>query len=117
MSVVWRFLHEEPGFQREMGLQLLRDGQHEPSIPPKPGAPRPGGRAVAPAQAHPASKVAAEQELRQSSLTWVVRRFCFVYGDGDDHLEALPTCARAGKWHPAMRMSTTHHRDIATAMH
>ena len=73
--------------------------------------------AVAPAQAYPASKVAAEQELRQSGLTWVVLRFPFVYGDGDGHLEALPGYARAGKWHPAMRMSTIHHRDIATAMH
>jgi len=73
--------------------------------------------AVAPPQAYPASKVAAEQELRASGLTWVVLRFPFVYGDGDGHLEALPTHARAGKWHPAMRMSTIHHRDIATAMH
>lgn len=72
---------------------------------------------VTPAQAYPASKVAAEQELRKSGLNWVVLRFPFVYGDGDGHLEALPTHARAGKWHPAMRMSTIHHRDIATAMH
>jgi nucleoside-diphosphate-sugar epimerase len=73
--------------------------------------------AVAPAHAYPASKVAAEQALRVSGLTWVVLRFPFVYGDGDGHLEALPTHARAGKWHPAMRLSTIHHRDIATAMH
>ena len=73
--------------------------------------------AVAPQQAYPASKVAAEQELRASGLTWVVLRFPFVYGDGDGHLDALPKYAREGKWHPAMRMSTIHHRDIATAMH
>jgi UDP-glucose 4-epimerase len=73
--------------------------------------------AVAPQQAYPASKVAAEQELRASGLNWVVLRFPFVYGDGDGHLEALPAYARAGNWHPAMRMSTIHHRDIATAMH
>ncbi|GAB3696026.1 SDR family oxidoreductase [Spirosoma flavus] len=70
---------------------------------------------VAPQQAYPASKVAAEQELRVSGLTWAVLRFPFVYGDGDGHLESLPKYAIAGKWHPAMRMSTIHHRDIATA--
>lgn len=73
--------------------------------------------AVAPPQAYPASKAAAEQELRESGLTWAVLRFPFVYGDGDGHLEALPQHARAGNWHPAMRMSIIHHRDIATAMH
>ncbi|UFH57691.1 NAD(P)-dependent oxidoreductase [Spirosoma sp. KNUC1025] len=72
---------------------------------------------VAPQQAYPASKVAAEQELRESGLNWIVLRFPFVYGDGDRHLEALPKYAKAGNWHPAMRMSTIHHRDIATAMH
>ena len=71
---------------------------------------------VAPQQAYPASKVAAEQALRESGLNWVVLRFPFVYGDGDGHLESLPKYAIAGKWHPAMRMSTIHHRDIATAM-
>lgn len=73
--------------------------------------------AVAPQQAYPASKVAAEQELRESGLNWAVVRFPFVYGDGDGHLEDLPKHAVAGNWHPAMRMSTIHHRDIATAMH
>jgi len=81
--------------------------------------PHPGREddAVAPPQAYPASKVAAEHELRASGLNWAVLRFPFVYGDGDGHLEALPQYARAGGWHPAMRMSTIHHRDIATAMH
>lgn len=80
--------------------------------------PHPGREddAVAPQQAYPASKVAAEKELRESGLNWAVLRFPFVYGDGDGHLEALPHYAKAGKWHPAMRMSTVHHRDIATAM-
>jgi UDP-glucose 4-epimerase len=73
--------------------------------------------AVAPQQAYPASKVAAEQEVQESGLNWVVLRFPFVYGDGDGHLEALPKYATAGNWHPAMRMSTIHHRDIATAIH
>ncbi len=82
------------------------------------GQARPGRESdpVAPAQAYPASKVAAEQALRGSGLTWTVVRFPFVYGDGDGHLEELPAYVLAAKWHPAMRMSTIHHRDIATAM-
>lgn len=71
---------------------------------------------VAPQQAYPASKVAAERELRASGLNWVVLRFPFVYGEGDGHLESLPRYAKSGHWHPAMRMSMIHHRDIATAM-
>lgn len=82
--------------------------------------PQPGREtdAVDPTQAYPASKVAAEKELRQSGLTWVVLRFPFVYGDGDGHLESMPshTAAAKMKFHPAQRMSTIHHRDIATAM-
>ena len=71
---------------------------------------------VAPSQAYPASKVAAEKAVRASGLTWVVLRFPFVYGDGDGHLEDLPKHAIAGQWHPAMRLSTIHHRDIATGV-
>lgn len=71
---------------------------------------------VNPKQAYPASKVAAEQALRNSGLTWAVVRFPFIYGDGDGHLAALPGHAGSANWHPAMRMSTIHHRDIATAM-
>lgn len=80
--------------------------------------PRPGREddAVDPPEAYPASKVVAEQMLRDSGLVWAVLRFPFVYGDGDGHLEALPGHAGPAKWHPAMRMSTIHHRDIATAM-
>ena len=66
--------------------------------------------AVSPEHAYPASKVAAEQEVHASVLTWTVLRFPFVYGDGEGHLEALPNHALASKWHPAMRMSTIHHR-------
>lgn len=79
---------------------------------------RPGREsdAVAPPQAYPASKIAAEQALRESGLTWTVLRFPFVYGDGDAHLADLPGHARAANWHPAMRMSTLHHRDVATAV-
>jgi len=69
---------------------------------------------VKPHHAYPASKVAAEQELRASDLNWAVLRFPFIYGDEDGHLEALPD--HIGYWHPAQRMSTIHHRDIAFAM-
>jgi len=69
-----------------------------------------------PKHPYPASKVAAEKTLRESGLNWAVLRFPFVYGDRDGHLEDLPKYAIAGKWHPAKRISTIHHRDIATAV-
>lgn len=72
--------------------------------------------ALSPQHAYPASKVAAENELRESGLNWSVLRFPFVYGDGDGHLEQLPKPVVAAKFHPAMRMSTIHHRDIYTAI-
>lgn len=71
---------------------------------------------VDPKLAYPASKVAAEKALRESGLNSAVIRFPFVYGDRDGHLEELPKHAIAGRWHPAKRISTIHHRDIATAM-
>jgi UDP-glucose 4-epimerase len=69
-----------------------------------------------PQHAYPASKLAAEKELIESGLKWTVLRFPFVYGDGDGHLEMLPKHAAAAKWHPAMKISTIHHRDIAIAI-
>lgn len=66
--------------------------------------------------AYPASKLAAEKELTESGLNYTILRFPFVYGDGDGHLEMLPKHVFAAKWHPAMKISTIHHRDIATAM-
>lgn len=71
---------------------------------------------VEPEQAYPASKVAAEKALRESGLNWSILRFPFVYGDGDGHLEMLPKHVTAFGFHPANRMSTIHHRDIAMAM-
>ena len=71
---------------------------------------------VNPRQAYPASKVAAERLLRESGLNWSILRFPFIYGDGDGHLEMLPKHLDAFGFHPANRMSTIHHRDIATAM-
>jgi len=80
--------------------------------------PHPGREddALNPQHAYPASKVAAENVLRESGLKWAVLRFPFVYGDGDGHLEELPKHVAAANFHPAMRMSTIHHRDIYTAM-
>jgi len=79
---------------------------------------RPGREddAADPKLAYPASKLAAENELRGSGLNWVVHRFGFVYGDKDGHMEALPRHVASAQWHPAQRMSLVHHRDIATAM-
>lgn len=81
-------------------------------------SPQPGREtdAVKPEEAYPASKVAAEQALRESGLNWAIVRFPFVYGDGDGHLEMLPEHLDAFGFHPANRMSTIHHRDIATAV-
>jgi nucleoside-diphosphate-sugar epimerase len=81
-------------------------------------SPQPGQEAddVDPEEAYPASKIAAEKLLRESGLDWSILRFPFVYGDGDGHLEMLPKHLVAFGFHPANRMSTIHHRDIATAM-
>lgn len=80
--------------------------------------PHPGREtdALNPQHAYPASKVAAENELGASGLNWSVLRFPFVYGEGDGHLEELPKHVVAAGYHPAMRMSTIHHRDIYTAI-
>jgi nucleoside-diphosphate-sugar epimerase len=55
-------------------------------------SPRPGREddAADPKMAYPASKLAAENELRESGLNWSIQRFGFVYGDKDGHLEAVP---------------------------
>jgi nucleoside-diphosphate-sugar epimerase len=81
-------------------------------------SPHPGREddALNPQHAYPASKVAAENALRDSNLNWSVMRFPFVYGDADGHLEELPKHVTAAKFHPAMKMSTIHHRDIYTAV-
>jgi nucleoside-diphosphate-sugar epimerase len=82
------------------------------------GNPHPGREddAANPQQAYPASKLAAENALRESGLNWSIQRFGFVYGDKDGHLEALPRHVTSLDRHPAQRMSLVHHRDIATAM-
>jgi UDP-glucose 4-epimerase len=68
-----------------------------------------------PKRAYPASKVAAEQELRESGLNWSVLRLPFVYGDGDEHLAAVPAMVARMKWHPAQTFSLAHQRDVARA--
>jgi UDP-glucose 4-epimerase len=80
-------------------------------------ASRPGMEddAVHPKLAYPASKVAAENELRSSGLTWSILRLPFVYGDGDEHLAAVPKVIAAMKWHPAQTFSLAHQRDVARA--
>ncbi|WP_375484061.1 NAD-dependent epimerase/dehydratase family protein [uncultured Jatrophihabitans sp.] len=69
-----------------------------------------------PTAAYPASKVAAEQLLRDSGLTWSVLRLPFVYGDGDGHLASLGTLAERFGLHPAHTYSVVHHRDVATVV-
>jgi len=83
-------------------------------------ASRPGREddAATPQRAYPASKLAAEKELRESGLTWSVLRFAFVYGDKDGHIESLPRIAAQGQltFQPAARMSMIHHSDVAHAV-
>lgn len=70
---------------------------------------------VAPTDAYPASKVAAEALLRESGLTWAILRLPFVYGEGDGHIDAIPLLAGRFGLHPAHTYSVAHHRDIAVA--
>ncbi|MCL4367562.1 MAG: NAD(P)-dependent oxidoreductase [Actinobacteria bacterium] len=83
-----------------------------------PDIPRPAREndPAAPTAAYPASKLAAENELRASGLTWSVLRLGFVYGDGDGHLESAQQLFSARKWHPAQTLSLLHQRDVATAV-
>jgi nucleoside-diphosphate-sugar epimerase len=71
---------------------------------------------VEPKLAYPASKVAAEKELRESGLNWSVLRLGFVYGDGDEHLDSIPKMAPVHKLHPARTFSMIHQRDVAGAV-
>jgi UDP-glucose 4-epimerase len=81
-------------------------------------ASRPGLEADAtnPKLAYPASKIAAENELRHSGLNWSILRLGFVYGDGDGHLASVPPIAARFKWHPAKTFSLIHQRDVAGAV-
>jgi UDP-glucose 4-epimerase len=72
--------------------------------------------ATNPKLAYPASKIAAENELRNSGLNWSILRLPFVYGDGDGHLAAVPALVARFKWHPARTFSLGHQRDVACAV-
>ncbi|ADV84896.1 NAD-dependent epimerase/dehydratase family protein [Terriglobus saanensis] len=69
-----------------------------------------------PTLAYPASKIAAEKELRESGLNWSILRLGFVYGDGDGHLASVPPIVARFKWHPAKTFSLIHQRDVAGAV-
>jgi nucleoside-diphosphate-sugar epimerase len=81
-------------------------------------AARPGREddACAPTQAYPASKLAAEEHLRASGLTWSILRLPFIYGDSDGHLAMIPPLAPTLGLHPAHTYSVAHHRDVMTAV-
>jgi len=83
-----------------------------------PDTPRPSRESdsCTPSAAYPASKLAAEELLRNSTLTWSILRLPFVYGDGDGHLAMIPTLAPRFGLHPAHTYSVAHHRDIMTAV-
>lgn len=68
---------------------------------------------VAPTRDYPASKLAAEQLVQASGLTWSILRLGFVYGDGDGHIAQVPHIAHMLGLHPANRLSMLHHRDLA----
>jgi UDP-glucose 4-epimerase len=72
--------------------------------------------ATNPKFAYPASKIAAENELRNSGLNWSILRLPFVYGDGDGHLAVVPEMVARFKWHPAKTFSLVHQRDVARAV-
>jgi len=72
--------------------------------------------ATNPTLAYPASKIAAENELRKSGLNWSILRLGFVYGDGDGHLASVPPIVARFKWHPAKTFSLVHQRDVAGAV-
>ena len=72
--------------------------------------------ATNPKLAYPASKIAAEKELRDSGLNWSILRLPFVYGDGDGHLAVIPEVVARFKWHPAKTLSLVHQRDVARAV-
>ena len=71
---------------------------------------------VSPELAYPASKIAAEHELRASGLLHAILRLGFVYGEGDGHLESAAPLFKSMGWHPAQSLSMVHHRDVAAAV-
>lgn len=72
--------------------------------------------ACSPTAAYPASKIAAEEVVRDSGLSWSILRLPFVYGDGDGHLASLGGLVDRFGLHPAHTYSVVHHRDVATVV-
>jgi UDP-glucose 4-epimerase len=70
---------------------------------------------ASPTMAYPASKLAAENDLRASGLNWSILRLSFVYGEKDGHLESLAPLLQRFGLHPAGSFSLVHHRDVAAA--
>jgi nucleoside-diphosphate-sugar epimerase len=76
---------------------------------------RAGSRRVAPVDAYPASKLAAERFLLSTEgLDVRVLRLPFVYGDGDPHIQEAVPMLRG--FPPGQRMSIAHHADVAQAV-
>jgi nucleoside-diphosphate-sugar epimerase len=48
-------------------------------------------------------------------LNWSILRLPFVYGEGDEHLAAVPAIVARMKWHPAQTFSLAHQRNVARA--
>ncbi|MBW8802298.1 MAG: NAD(P)-dependent oxidoreductase [Catenulisporales bacterium] len=67
---------------------------------------------------YPASKIAAEQALRElrteRGLDVRIIRLAFIYGDGDPHIEAF--MQRPLDWHPSRRLQMVHHADVAQGL-
>jgi len=71
--------------------------------------------AVAPTEAYPVSKLAAERFLLAlDGLDVRVLRLPFVYGDGDPHIEEVLPVMRG--FLPTQRLSLGHHVDVAQAV-
>jgi nucleoside-diphosphate-sugar epimerase len=48
-------------------------------------------------------------------LNWSILRLPFVYGEGDEHLAAVPAIVARMKWHPAQTFRLAHQRNVARA--
>ena len=94
----------------------VRHGEHGQRLRRRRRTARPRDRRLLTDARVPASKVAAEQVLRDGGLTWSILRLPFVYGDGDGHLASLGALADRFGLHPAHTYSVAHHRDIAAVV-
>jgi len=67
-------------------------------------------------RAYSASKIAAEQQLRNMNLNVSVLRLGFVYGDKDPHIAEILPYLKMMNRHPGSRMHMVHHLDVAQAL-